>query len=428
MSPSEVTAAVLAGGLGTRLRSVVDDRPKVLAQVHARPFLMFLLDQLAAADFRSVVLCTGYLGEQIHRTFGETYKCLRIVYSQEPKPLGTGGALRFALPQITSDPVLVLNGDSFCGIDLKSYVRWHGDHRAAASMVLTRVLRSERYGSVKLDQEARITNFSEKQQCIGPGWINAGIYMLDRHLLASIPEEGNVSLEREVFPRWTGPGLYGYYSPAHFLDIGTPEDFSSAEQFFQVGPPAMAKPALVLDRDGTIIEEREYLSDSAGVKLIPGAGAALRELKKMGFSLVVITNQSGIARGFFSAAVLQEIHARLEQLLAEAGVRLDGIYICPHRPEDDCRCRKPKLGLMQQAASDLGFTPEHSIVIGDKASDVEMGRNAGAITFLVRTGYGAGVAAAQGSLADFVVDDLAAAARVIRHWAPTDGSSDHDHQ
>ena len=148
----------------------------------------------------------------------------------------------------------------------------------------------------------------------------------------------------------------------------------------------------------------------------------------MGFSLVVITNQSGIARGFFSAAVLQEIHARLEQLLAEAGVRLDGIYICPHRPEDDCRCRKPKLGLMQQAASDLGFTLEHSIVIGDKASDVEMGRNAGAITFLVRTGYGAGVAAAQGSLADFVVDDLGAAARVIRHWAPTDGSSDHDHQ
>jgi D-glycero-alpha-D-manno-heptose 1-phosphate guanylyltransferase len=114
VSPSEVTAAVLAGGLGTRLRSVVDDRPKVLAQVHARPFLMFLLDQLAAADFRSVVLCTGYLGEQIQRTFGETYKCLRILYSQEPKPLGTGGALRFALPQITSDPVLVLNGDSFC--------------------------------------------------------------------------------------------------------------------------------------------------------------------------------------------------------------------------------------------------------------------------------------------------------------------------
>jgi len=420
LSSAELTVAVLAGGLGTRLRSVVSDRPKALAQVHWRPFLAFLLDHLAAEGFRSVIFCTGYLGERIRHAFGEHYKSLRLCYLQEPKPLGIGGALRFALPQIISDPVLVLNGDSFCAIDLNRYVRWHRDHRAAASIVLTRVLRSERYGSVKLDQEARITNFSKKQQCIGPGWINAGIYLLGREILASIPEEENVSLEHDVFPRWTGRGLYGYYSPAQFLDIGTPEDFPNAEQLFKVETTAIAKPAVVLDRDGTIIEEREYLSNSAGVKLIPGAGTALRELKKMGFSLVVITNQSGIARRFFSEAVLQEIHARLEQLLAEAGIRLDGIYICPHRPEDECGCRKPKLGLMQQAARDLGFTPEHSIVIGDKASDIEMGRNAGAITFLVRTGHGAAVEGTRGSMADFVVDDLEAAARVIRHWTPTE--------
>ena len=148
----------------------------------------------------------------------------------------------------------------------------------------------------------------------------------------------------------------------------------------------------------------------------------------MGFGLVMITNQSGVARGFFTEAMLQQIHARLEQLLAETGVRLDGIYICPHRPEEGCGCRKPKLGLMQQAATDLGFTPEHSIVIGDKLSDIEMGRNAGAVTFLVRTGYGAGAETAQGSLADFVVDDLPAATQVIRHWALTERSSDHDNQ
>jgi histidinol-phosphate phosphatase family protein len=428
VSPSELDVAVLAGGLGTRLRSLVADRPKALAQVHGRPFLGFLLDQLAAAGFRSVIFCTGYLGEQIRHAFGERYESLRLRYSQEPKPLGTAGALRFALPQITSDPVLVLNGDSFCGIDLKSYVRWHCDRGAAGSMVLTRVLSSERYGSVKLDKDASIARFSEKQQSTGPGWINAGIYLLSHKILASIPEGENVSLEHDVFPDWTGRGLYGYYSRAHFLDIGTPEAFSSAEQFFKVGTTAVERPTVMLDRDGTIIEEREYLSDSAGVRLIPGAGAALRELKKMGFRVVVITNQSGIARGFFSAGALQEIHARLEQLLAKTGVRLDGIYICPHRPEDECGCRKPKPGLIQQAASDLGFAPEHSIVIGDKASDIEMGRNAGAVTFLVRTGYGAGVEAAQGSLADFVVDDLPAAAQVIRHWASTERSSDHDHQ
>src|SRR5678815_3869892 len=102
------------------------------------------------------------------------------------------------------------------------------------------------------------------------------------------------------------------YSRAHFLDIGTPEALSSAEQFFKIGATAVQRPVVVLDRDGTIIDERQYLSDSAGVRLIPGAGVALRELKKMGFRLVLITNQSGIARGFFSAGVLQEIHARLE--------------------------------------------------------------------------------------------------------------------
>ena len=425
---SDITAAVLAGGFGTRLRSVVSDRPKVLAEVGGRPFLAYLFEQLVAAGCRSVVLCSGYLGEQIYRVFGEHYGSLRLRYSQEPNPLGTAGALKFALPQIISDPVLVLNGDSFCGIDLECYVRWHCDRGAAGSMALSRVLSSERYGSVKLDEEARITSFLEKQQSPGPGWINAGVYLLSHEILASIPEGENVSLEHDVFPDWTGRGLYGYYSRAHFLDIGTPEAFSSAEQFFKVGTTAVERPAVVLDRDGTIIEEREYLSDSAGLRLIPGAGVALRELKKMGFSLVVITNQSGIARGFFSAGVLQEIHAHLEQLLAETGVRLDGIYTCPHRPEDECGCRKPRLGLFQKAATDLGFTPEHSIVIGDKASDVEMGRNAGAVTFLVRTGYGAGVEAAQGSLADFVVDDLPAAARVIRQWAPTERSSDHDHQ
>jgi len=143
------------------LASLPRRAPRMPRPVHTRNEL----DQLAAADFRSVVLCTGYLGEQIQRTFGETYKCLRILYSQEPKPLGTGGALRFALPQITSDPVLVLNGDSFCGIDLKSYVRWHGDRRATASIVLTRVLCSERYGSVKLEPKfffARKEHESEK--------------------------------------------------------------------------------------------------------------------------------------------------------------------------------------------------------------------------------------------------------------------------
>jgi len=169
---------------------------------------------------------------------------------------------------------------------------------------------------------------------------------------------------------------------------------------------------VVLDRDGTVIEEREYLSDPKQVTLIPGVGAALRELRRMGYGLVIITNQSGLGRRFFDRASLEQVHERLRELLAEEGVRLDGLYVCPHTPDEGCECRKPKLGLLRKAAEELGFSLENSVVIGDKASDIEMGRAAGALTFLVRTGYGTRVEDA--IAADYVVDDLAAAVPEIR--------------
>jgi len=169
---------------------------------------------------------------------------------------------------------------------------------------------------------------------------------------------------------------------------------------------------VILDRDGTIIEEREYLSDPDEVTLIPGVGAGLRDFQKMGLGLVVITNQSGVGRGFFDQLQLDRVHERLRKLLETESVHLDGIYVCPHKPEDDCVCRKPKLGLFEKAAKDLGFSLNSSIVIGDKASDMEMGRTAGATTVLVRTGYGSETEKA--AVADFVIDDLASAALLIR--------------
>lgn len=182
---------------------------------------------------------------------------------------------------------------------------------------------------------------------------------------------------------------------------------------------------VVLDRDGTIIEEREYLSEPEQIRLIPGAGAALRELGQMGFGLVVITNQSGVGRGFFDQDQLERVHQRFRELLEWEGVRLDGLYVCPHTPDDACACRKPRLGLLQKAAEELGFSLANSIVIGDKACDIEMGRTAGALTILVRTGYGAQMENAVA--ADFVVDDLSAATRSIRRLIGTERTDIHRH-
>jgi D-glycero-D-manno-heptose 1,7-bisphosphate phosphatase len=167
---------------------------------------------------------------------------------------------------------------------------------------------------------------------------------------------------------------------------------------------------VVLDRDGTIVVDRHYLADPDALEFEPGAEAGLRRMADMGYKLVVITNQSGIARGFFSLSRLEEIHERLRQMLGSSGVRLDGIYFCPHVPEDACECRKPKLGLMRQASEELGFDMSESIVIGDKETDIEFGRRAGGVTMLIGKPAWRRLSS---TTADHVVENLKEAAEII---------------
>jgi NDP-sugar pyrophosphorylase family protein len=230
---SDITTVILAGGLGKRLRSVVGDKPKVLAQVRSRPFLSYLLDQIAAAGLDYVVLCIGYLGEQVQTTFGESSNGLHLVYSKELSPLGTAGALRLAMPLFRSDPLLVMNGDSYCHVDLKAFWTWHNTKRAEATILLTQVSDTGRYGRVQIrDNDGLVLGIEEKSLKNDPGWINAGIYLLSHRLLLSIPNNGVVSLERDMFPSWIDQGLYGYRTTGRFLDIGVPTAYKAAEQFF----------------------------------------------------------------------------------------------------------------------------------------------------------------------------------------------------
>jgi D-glycero-D-manno-heptose 1,7-bisphosphate phosphatase len=173
-----------------------------------------------------------------------------------------------------------------------------------------------------------------------------------------------------------------------------------------------ARRFVLLDRDGTLIAERNYLARVEDVELLPGTTQGLRLLHQAGLGLAVLTNQSGLGRGYFDWAALNDVHAHLTQLLADEGVSLDGIYVCPHTPDDDCDCRKPQPGLAQQAASELRFDPAASFVLGDKPCDIELGRRIGATTLLVRTGYGAHWER-EGLQADHIVDDMLAAAHII---------------
>ncbi len=224
---------VLAGGLGTRLRAAVADRPKVLAPVLGRPFLDRLLDWLEARGARRVILALGHMADQVTaHVAAHPRPGVDVLASVEPAPLGTGGALRHALPLLRGSPVLVLNGDSFVAADLAALRDLHERRRARATLTLTRVADAGRYGSVEEDATGAITAFREKMPDAGPGLINAGVYLLEREVIAAIPAGRPVSLEREVFAGLCGRGLYGSVQDAPFIDIGTPESFAAAGGFF----------------------------------------------------------------------------------------------------------------------------------------------------------------------------------------------------
>lgn len=231
MSIQGMTAAILVGGLGKRLRPVVADRPKPLAPVGNRPFLTYLLDQLDSVGIEKVVLLSGYRAGLVRSTLGTRYRNIRLKYSEETQPLGTAGALHFALAEFGPGDLLLLNGDSYCDVDLQRFIEAHSTSGLEGSLVVTPVEDVSRFGCVLLNEAGLVIGFAEKSRLPTPGLINAGIYLLSQSLLEEIPE-GTGSLEREHLPRWALAGrLQGYCHRGAFLDIGTPESYALGEEF-----------------------------------------------------------------------------------------------------------------------------------------------------------------------------------------------------
>jgi NDP-sugar pyrophosphorylase family protein len=234
---SKVTAMILAGGLGTRLRPLIKDKQKVMAEVANKPFLEHILHRLDQQGIRKAVLCTGYMSEQVKDYFGDKYGDIALSYSEEQLLLGTGGALRFALPLTDSDPLLVLNGDSFCDAELLPLLAAHIERRASASMLLTQVEDTRRYGRVDFDDDCAITKFEEKGATTGPGWINAGIYLISKNILEELPKGRNISLEKDVFANLVGRSFYVHCGKmSKFIDIGIPESIAQAQIIMQKEP------------------------------------------------------------------------------------------------------------------------------------------------------------------------------------------------
>jgi len=228
---NETKAVLLVGGMGTRLRSVVQSMPKPLASVGKRPFLELLVQQLRYQGFRQLVMCTGYLAHQIENELGDGHELdVTIEYSKEPSPLGTAGAVKFAEPLLREAPAfLVMNGDSFMEMDFQALIQFHRQSRGIASMAVVRVKNEMRYGTVQLNTQGRVTGFAEKGSGDPQGYVNAGIYVFDRRIFEHIPN-GPSSLEGDIFPRLLRDRVYASRQHGVFIDIGIPEDYARAQE------------------------------------------------------------------------------------------------------------------------------------------------------------------------------------------------------
>lgn len=229
----DLTAIILAGGLGTRLRSVVSDRPKVLAEINGLPFLAYLLSDLQLSGVKQVIIAIGYMGFMIREYFGSRFGNMNILYSEEKYPLGTGGALSLAAKGISTENVLVLNGDSYFGLSYRDFYKAHKEKKSNFTIALTKVENVGRYGRVIFDENGKVTGFEEKSKRNSPGYINAGVYLTTRNFLLSIPAAKSISLEREVLPELIGNEFFTYKAEGFFIDIGTPESYAQASRIFE---------------------------------------------------------------------------------------------------------------------------------------------------------------------------------------------------
>ena len=372
-------AFILAGGFGRRLAHTVKDVPKPMAPVSGRPFLDYLVAQLAAQDIRHIVLLTGYKDYVLREHFkdGSAFG-VRIDYSHETEPLGTGGAVRRALAGFCGrgEDVLVLNGDSFFDIPIQYFARFHLETARPITLALKYIEGANRYGTVNL-RAGTIESFQEKGAGTGTGIINAGIYMINSAAFEGLASPDPCSLENDVFPGFASSGaIAGVLFPGRFIDIGVPEDYRRADSNLTTWLTSPKKKAIFLDRDGVIIVDTGYVSDASSFRLVDGAANFLRAVRRLGYELVIVTNQAGIAKAKFSegeyAALMRALFARLK---AEGIEVIDSLF-CPFHPAGaieeyrrESFDRKPSPGMVLKAAERHSIDLLSSWMIGDKESD-----------------------------------------------------------
>lgn len=407
---------IMAGGKGTRIASIKSDVPKPMIEICGKPILEWQIENLKAYGLTDIMLVVGYLGHIIQDYFGDGSKFgVNISYYAEESLLGTAGAL-FKMQGLTQD-FLLLCGDVILNVDFNRFIEFHKAHEAWASLMVhpnghpydssllvTEVLPPQEKGEMPVDTHRVIRWMNkEDERSFYKNRVNAGIEIISpellretmRHFVPRHPETPDkIDLDRDVLkPNIASGKIFAYDTPEYIKDMGTPERYFEVEKDIQSGKVkarnlSQKQKAIFLDRDGTINKYVGFLSNPEQFELIPGVAEAVKMINKSGYLAIVVTNQPVIARGECTWQELQAIHDKMETELGKDGAFIDAIYVCPHhldkgfegeRPEykKDCDCRKPKPGLMLQAAKDFNIDLSLSYMIGDSERDIEAGMSAG---------------------------------------------------
>jgi histidinol-phosphate phosphatase family protein len=383
-------AVYLVGGKGTRLGHLTQDTPKPLLEIAPRlRFLDVVLEEAARHGFTDILLLAGHLGEQVEAAYqGKRIYEATVSVVREPEPQGTGGALRFAADRL-APAFLMGNGDSLFEINLRALAAGLGAD-AAARLALRRVDNPDRYGSVVLEGR-RIVRFLEKSPDIkGPAPINGGLYVMRREIVDLI--EGPCSLEQDVFPKLAAQGrLEAALFEGYFLDMGLPDTYAQAKA---ETPARRRRPCAFLDRDGVLNVEVGYAHRPDQLAWMPGSLEAVRLLNEAGYYVIVVTNQAGVARGYYPLEQIRVFHAAMAEGLAAEGAHVDAWYACPFHEDGVVPAftvpnhpdRKPNPGMLNRAMADWPVMRDGSFLIGDKTTDIEAADAAGIPGYLYRGG------------------------------------------